>query len=47
MDQTTKFNPCAVCVSHGKPVFAVLLILLGLKMLAEQFSGNKNQPQEA
>lgn len=47
MDKPTKFNPCAVCASHCKSVFAVLLIVLGLKMLVGQFRDNRLQPQEA
>ncbi len=47
MDKSTKFNLCVNCANHCKPVFAVLLIVLGLRMLAEQFTGKKNQPQEA
>jgi hypothetical protein len=33
MDESTKLNPCADSPSHGKPVFAILLIVLGVILL--------------
>jgi hypothetical protein len=33
MDESTKFNPCAECSKHCKPVFAILMIVLGVILL--------------
>ncbi len=43
MNESTKFNPCAECASHCKPVFAVLLIGLGLRILIGEILGRKKQ----
>ncbi len=43
MNESTKFNPCTECASHCKPVFAVLLIVLGLRILIDEIMGVKKQ----
>ncbi len=43
MNDSTKFNPCAQCASHCKPVFAILLIGLGLRILIGEIMRTKKQ----
>lgn len=33
MNKPMAFSPCAYCFSHCKPVFAILLIVLGVVLL--------------
>ncbi len=47
MNKSTNPIPCADCASHCKPVIAILLIGLGLKMLVEVINTKRNQSQEA
>jgi hypothetical protein len=46
MDESTKFNPCAICVGHCKQVFAILLIVVGLRLLASQLTGSRKNEEE-
>ncbi len=47
MEESTQFCPCTVCSRACKPILAILLIVMGVKMLASQFTASRKNKTQA